>query len=248
MHILCPYLKGGLGNQLFMIASSYAMAKKMDRVLAIHSKYKEENVFKHSSINYFETVFKNILQPRILDDDDDIEFITDYLQDSKIFDEYADDVRNLFHIPQIPNVHLLNACFVHFRKTDFLDIDIHHVLNENTDYYINCMNHVKLLYPETLFFILSDDVEKTFQDHAMLLNIYSDCLHPDSNKPWNELETLSIMKSCGIGGIAANSTFSWWGLYLNVDRPMLMIPNAFFNRFDMNHDGYYFKESLIKYI
>ncbi len=41
----------------------------------------------------------------------------------------------------------------------------------------------------------------------------------------NELDSLYLMSKCQLGGVASNSTFSWWGLYLNLDRPNLIIPS-----------------------
>lgn len=107
------------------------------------------------------------------------------------------------------------------------------------------MQHVTLLYPECHFLIFSDDIDLVGQQYSRIFSSYCTTI---ADKTLNEIETLALMRSCGLGGIAANSTFSWWGLYLNRNRPMMMIPNTFFNPIEMNHNGYYFPECIIKYI
>jgi hypothetical protein len=51
--------------------------------------------------------------------------------------------------------------------------------------------------------------------------------------------SLALMASCTEGGICANSTFSWWGAYLNPKRT-LILPNKWFNSTSFYSQGYYF--------
>jgi hypothetical protein len=54
----------------------------------------------------------------------------------------------------------------------------------------------------------------------------------------NELDTLYLMTQCK-AGITANSSFSWWGAYLNPNRP-LCIPSKWFNDVEYFIGGYFF--------
>lgn len=47
----------------------------------------------------------------------------------------------------------------------------------------------------------------------------------------NELDTLFLMILCK-AGIASNSTYSWWGIYLNINEGPFYFPNKIF--IDMN--------------
>jgi hypothetical protein len=55
----------------------------------------------------------------------------------------------------------------------------------------------------------------------------------------DEATSLAQMASCTEGGICANSTFSWWGAYLNPVRTIVM-PNKWFNGPGFYTEGYYF--------
>lgn len=245
--VVVPVLKGGLGNQLFIIASAFAIAKKMGMPMRLsYAHIETRNVCKHSRLDYFSSIFQYIEKHDSTDDD--VLFLNDYFQDYTHFDVFYNDIQCLFWLPPVSSIYesdLSNTCFIHYRKTDFLDPGVsetHHVLNDDTQYYENCIQHARLLFPRIEFLVFSDDIDATL-DHHSYLHAF-----PIARKGLNELETLAIMRECGMGGIAANSTFSWWGLYLNRDRPLMMMPNTFFNHSDMNHSGYHFPGCIVKYI
>lgn len=255
MTFVIPTLKGGLGNQLFILAYAYAFAKRNGFKMKISSHFIEtQNIFKHSSLDYLSSIFRNILICHNHHDEEDTIILNNYFQDYQQFHLYYNDIQCLFWLPPVmfkSKQNLQYSCFIHFRKTDFLDPDasgIHNVLDSFTNYYENCIQHVLFLYPNCEFIVFSDDIETTLENHDHIFQHFGKMRFIMAPKSLNELDTLAIMQACGIGGIAANSTFSWWGLYLNIHRPIMMIPNTFFHNIEMNHDGYYFPGCIIKYI
>jgi hypothetical protein len=247
---VCPRLKGGLGNQMFMIASAYAYGAEHKLTMILCEEQVEENTRKHSTVDYFSTIFKNIARKNKVCIANTV-ILVDYMQDYQLFEQYYASVCQLFYIPEFQNtdLDLQDMCFIHFRNGDFREpgiAAIHHVLDCNSMYYANCLSHAKLVFPRIQFLVISDDLELCKNEFSHLWNSFPDTQFHFFDKPLNELETLSLMCSCGLGGIGANSTFSWWGLYLNRDRPLLMLPKTYFATETLNHMGYHFPGSIIK--
>ena len=109
--LLCPYEGGRLGNMLFNFASTYCIAKKMDRKLVLPAKYKLYNDFKLtpvpvSNFQYYQlcstTKNKNIRRINIktatkyvnisLPGDNDV-ILYGYFQSWRFFDECKEDIR-----------------------------------------------------------------------------------------------------------------------------------------------------------
>ncbi len=84
---------------------------------------------------------------------------------------------------------------------------------------------VKLLGDHTIL-IISDDIEWCQTSLPDLLPKSSLQFLPKCS----ELETLQIMAQARLGGIAANSTFSWWGLWLNQNPGFIRIIPDRWNR------------------
>lgn len=105
-----------------------------------------------------------------------------------------------------------NTIFVHIRRGDYLtqptSLELH------ADYYIKALHHMGLHAAGTRYLVLSDDLEWCKkQDWLSACDMC--CDEPD------ELDSLAIMALCEGGAIIANSTFSWWGAHLAIQRPVL---------------------------
>lgn len=75
------------------------------------------------------------------------------------------------------------------------------------NYYSAAYNKFAHLNINTIY-ILSNDIELT----KKLITIqHKDVRYIDSH----EFDSLMLMASCEYGGICPNSSFSWWGAYLN---------------------------------
>jgi hypothetical protein len=116
--------------------------------------------------------------------------------------------------------------FIHVRGGDYIGNSFHFV--DLSEYYKKCMaNH-----PGEEFVIFTNDIP------------YAKSLFPDIPIiQESEVDTLLLM-SRAKGCICANSSFSWWGSFLNQNRP-IYFPSKWFNDSSMDSSGLYFPASKI---
>jgi hypothetical protein len=82
--------------------------------------------------------------------------------------------------------------------------------------------------------ICSDDIPWCKETIPLELGL-KDCVFFEGD----DYETLRMMVNCDLGGICANSTFSWWGSYL-IDREKIVVfPKKWINNGHDNADIYY---------
>ena len=112
--------------------------------------------------------------------------------------------------------------FIHIRRGDYVNSPKHYVELQN--YYINAVKYITDIDSSALFYIISDDITwcKTYKPLVNINKIFYENT--------NELETLYFMSKCVKGGICGNSTFAWWGSYLNQNSNKIVIfPNKWIN-------------------
>ena len=111
--------------------------------------------------------------------------------------------------------------FVHFRFQDFLRRHRKKHFIDLTGYYRQCL---KQLPVDASLLIFSDEPEKIEQHYPEIgkAGTFVECN--------SDLVSLYAMARCRLGGICANSTFSWWGAYLNPSREKrVYMPDRFTN-------------------
>lgn len=231
-------LYGGLGNNLFQIASGHIIAKKQGKELYILYD-KSKNI--HSRNDYTKTVFRKcksidcidkeliyiIIEPRSYHNyfefpNIDISiFIDSYLQSEKYFEDYKNDIYELFE-PEKNRSELLHnkypnissSYFIHIRRGDYLT---HNYFNLD-NYYIKAINYILEKNRDTHFYIFSDDIEYC-KNYSIFTDINKTFIENE-----DEINSLYLMSMCKQGGICSNSTYSWWGSYLN-DNPNKLVIN-----------------------
>ena len=119
---------------------------------------------------------------------------------------------------------------MHFRLGDYKNLqDCHPILSR--EYYVNALNTIlnnsnsnntenkNIPYPEikVLFFCESEDNDAVLKTIDFLKDIFKNILFikvDDTISDWKQL----LMMSCCNYNIIANSSFSWWGAYMNSAR------------------------------
>lgn len=246
LHVICcPNLKGGLGNRLFQVASVYGIARRNNGLCVLNGLYAEGNA--HSSVNYLNTVFKNfILDSKPMESYLCAEsifepsqillniprntstpypkryVIGEYLQCLDYFHDYRDEILALFNFPK-PSNFKKDCVFVHLRYGDYVKHPLHYV--DLGVYYTKAIRWFQQINPEVHFRIFSNDMYRSrcFCKTIQLKNVSYD-------ESVDEIQSLSDMSNCKLGGICANSTFSWWAGYLNPNpNAIIYLPTKWFS-------------------
>ena len=99
-----------------------------------------------------------------------------------------------------------NSVSLHVRRGDYLNLKNINVLD--VGYYKKAVEYVRKIVEKPTFFIFSDDLEWCKKS----LGFLDDCIYVDYTQ--TEIEDLKLMSFCR-HNIIANSSFSWWGAWLN---------------------------------
>lgn len=212
---------GRLGNQMFQIASSIGIAKKNNHSYCFpewrYSSYfatsipqcELKNIKPLYKINIDNFHYKEI---NISDDINSIIDIGGYLQTEKYFIDCKKDINSYFQPNDIINCYIDSkytdlfkhtTCSIHIRRTDYINLQQHHPLC-TLNYYQSAIG--KINDKSIKFVVFSDDInwcKNAFRDNKFYFV-----------EGEEDIIDLFIMSRCK-HNIIANSSFSWWGAWLN---------------------------------
>jgi Glycosyl transferase family 11 len=205
---------GSLGNQLFQIAATIGVARRNGCSFVFPPwPYARHFEFPIPQIRFVRQ-FQRRMQRTFGYEEIAIDRTTElrgYFQSERYFAHCKDEVRHYF-TPHHALAQMLDrafgdllaakTCSVHVRRTDYLGDPAWPELAAG-DYYERAMSQFD---PDTTFVVFSDDLEwckERFRDRSFL---FVEAL--------SAVEDLFLMARCK-GHIIANSTFSWWGAWLD---------------------------------
>jgi hypothetical protein len=113
-----------------------------------------------------------------------------------------------------------NSVSIHIRRCDYLKIKLYKDIC-GIDYYINAITYIKKNLTNPTFFVFSDDIIWCKENLNDLLTNNS-AIYIDWNKNINDYKDMQLMCSCQ-HNIIANSSFSWWGAWLNENSQKIVI-------------------------
>lgn len=231
-----------MGNKLFKLAGLDHISRRTNRRIVIC----DQGDSPHSKENYFDSLFGewmvsksppsfplNIREPSFdyhdwrsaLANPHNVR-IHGYFQNWKYIDNsFKQRLRfNTSILSKYPDIG--NKVFIHVRGGDYVNHWLHDIKLDN--YYSRAITE----FPsDTQFVIFTNDVQYA-QSRTWIGAIQHTFIHE------NELDSMLLMSKCA-GCICPNSTFSWWGAFLNPNRKIVM-PNKWFNDPSIYFDGYYF--------
>jgi len=178
--------------------------------------------------------------PDILNLNDGV-YLDGYWQSEKYFKDIETIIRQEFTIKSEMNVKSLaiknqikttNSVSLHIRRGDYVSNPHTNKFHGscNVKYYFRCVENLALKVKHPHFFIFSDDPEWT----RVNLKLPYPTTFVDLNPPEKGYEDLKLMSLCK-HHIVANSSFSWWGAWLNPDSDKTVIaPDRWFNKEDID--------------
>lgn len=145
----------------------------------------------------------------------------------KYFEDIRDELLNIFSFRReldetnrvlLDEIQSTNSVSIHVRRGNYLLFDIYKGICE-LDYYQRAIDYFNTHVENPHFYIFSNDIEWCKDSLSSLLNNYT---FVDVNKGGKNYIDLQLMASCK-HNIIANSTFSWWGAWLNNNSRKIVI-------------------------
>ena len=229
---------GRLGNQMFQYASLMGIAKKhgYDYGIPFNNKNETQVLHKHghperlvladefllsaddSSISLaneymFQENFSTNYDARVNELPDNCDLVG-YFQSEKYFNHCKEEIRDEFVFSDKTKDESFQSgglswdgsevVSLHVRRTDYLNAPEHHPL-PSLEYYKDAWDKIKKKGSKLLVF--SDDIDwckKNIKDDK-------DTFYSEGNSQWVDMCMMSMCDH----HIIANSSFSWWGAWLN---------------------------------
>lgn len=147
---------------------------------------------------------------------------------SHYFSDIQNEVRLAFEFKSIDSanlelmirMHHCNSVSLHIRRGDYLKNPIYGVCDEK--YYENAIAAIKSMVDTPKFYVFSDDTEWC---EGFMRKQYVDYRIINHNTGRDSYKDMYLMTRCR-HNIIANSTFSWWGAWLNNnEEKIVMSPN-----------------------
>jgi hypothetical protein len=208
--MITSFLQGGLGNQMFQISNVIAESKKYGvKYKFMPQAYTPMQAFQPSK--YANNIFRNIDLSMTQDEYANSLVFNGYFQSAKYFKEIEREIKEIFSpssdffnkiYQSYPDLSCNGTLSVHVRRGDYLTIsDILPVVDIS---YIN--KAIEIIGEYRKVFVFSDDkawAKENFNNSNF--TVVEDL---------EDYEELWMMSLCS-NNIISNSTFSWWGSFLN---------------------------------
>ena len=165
--------------------------------------------------------------PEYLSIEDD-SYIQGYFSDERYFKVIENIIRKEF-IPKkeldernkkiLKKIKASQSVSIHVRRTDYITNKRNIPQFIGLDYYIDSIKKINSKVSNPVFFVFSDDISWCKENLTDLLNNVHFVNH---NKGKNAYKDILLMSECK-HNIIANSTFSWWGGWLNKNKNKICI-------------------------
>ena len=156
-------------------------------------------------------------------------YLMGYWQSERYFQDISDIIRADFSF-KLPlneknaeiaeNISQVNAVSLHIRRGDYIQNPVTHAVYESCgfDYYSSAIQFIANTIEQPYFFIFSDDIAWVKENFVIPFA----CQYITNNQNMESYNDMRLMSLCQ-HHIIANSSFSWWGAWLNSKPNKIMI-------------------------
>lgn len=250
-------LMGGLGNQLFQIFTTISYALDYNKKFIFPDKKELKNgptirktywnnllsklkKYTESSINISKSHKESNFHFNNIPNYNQSIKLEGYFQSFKYFEKNTNKILDLIELDiykkNIKDKYLKDdklTISMHFRIDDYINLqDYHPILN--LSYYINSLEYLIDKLDKDNFKVLyfcQDKDDKTVNEKINLLSIkFKNLIFEKVSNSLDDWEQLLLM-SLSNHNIIANSSFSWWGSYLNTNQNKIVCcPDIWFGK------------------
>lgn len=166
-------------------------------------------------------------------------YLSGYWQSPKYFADLREVLLNKFIFPEVEDdrnkeylrkIRESNSVCIHVRRGDYLT-EANQPLYGNIctlEYYQKAIQYFEDKYKNVTFFVFSNDIEWTKKNLKMKNAVYV-----QGNDEENGYKDMYLMTQCN-HNIIANSSFSWWGAWLNQNENQEVVaPSKWLNTQDV---------------
>ncbi|PIQ22093.1 MAG: alpha-1,2-fucosyltransferase [Cytophagales bacterium CG18_big_fil_WC_8_21_14_2_50_42_9] len=156
-------------------------------------------------------------------------YVAGDFQNEAFFKDYQDVIRDAFYFKDInqdkenyslgKEIISRESVSIHVRRGDYVNHTI--IKPVSLTYYQKAIEKICLMVQEPYFYVFSDDIDWCKKN----LNLSASCTFIQHNTGKNSYKDMYLMSQCK-HNIIANSSFSWWGAWLNNNPDKIVIaPN-----------------------
>lgn len=164
-------------------------------------------------------------------------FYDGYWQNENNFLPMRNKILKAFSFPQFndnKNIELAElitnkrAVSCHVRRGDYLKDPLYGVCT--SEYYVKAIDEINKKVSPELYCVFSDDIKWCKENLGEIIGKDKEIVFVDWNKGENSFRDMQLMSLCN-HNIIANSSFSWWGAWLNNhDNKVVVAPNIWMNK------------------
>ena len=227
----------GLGNQLFLIASTIGIA--MDHNLRYGFSNWKNNTYFANKLPGLAPGPSVIVKEKSFDYNpvelpvNTFVYLDGYFQSDKYFNKVEDKIRDVFQfnftlVDEVKNVlnqiDLSTTCSIHVRRGDYLNYPNIHP-QQPQDYWFSAQKEIEEHAEVKTYIVFSDDIPWCKQNKDLFNRTGKKVLFLQGRTQIDDFIGISLCKN----NIITNSTFSWWAAWLNNNSDkVIVMPKLWF--------------------